>query len=75
MVFMKHQYDADRGIHASHYYDGLTAMQKDELIVKLRRQGLSQAKIGKRLGLTQQGISKAIRRISEGRLGRDPRAE
>jgi DNA-binding MarR family transcriptional regulator len=70
---MKHQYNADEGIKTGYYYSGLSPIQRDELIVELRRKGLSQSKIARRLGVTQQGISKALRRIAEGRLGRDAR--
>lgn len=52
------QYDADRGIRRGHYYDGLTASQQDELIIKLHNLGWSQSRIGRQLGMTQQGISK-----------------
>ena len=72
----RRQYDADRGIRRSHYYDddGLTAMQRDELIIKLHNQGLSQSQIARRLGnVTQQGISKALKRIAAGRVGAGPR--
>jgi DNA-binding NarL/FixJ family response regulator len=55
------------------YYDGLTAPQRDELILRLLARGYSQAQIARRIGYTQQGISKAIRRIRAGRPGRDPR--
>ncbi len=71
---MKHQYDADRGIRRSFYYDGLSAVERDELIVKLHNRGLSQSQIAKRLGnITQQGISKALKRIAAGRTGAGPR--
>ena len=70
---MRHQYDADRGIRTGYYYDGLSPIERDELIVKLARQGYSQSKIARQLGVTQQGISKALKRIAEGRIGRDAR--
>jgi IS30 family transposase len=70
---MRRQFDSDVGIKGVGYYAGLTAGERDELIVKLHRKGFSQAKIAHRLGLTQQAISKALRRIAEGRPGRDPR--
>jgi hypothetical protein len=66
-------YDADRGIRTGYYYDGLSTRERDELIVKLSRRGWSQAQIGRRLGMTQQGVAKALRRIAEGRHARDPR--
>ena len=49
-------------------------MERDELIVTLRRRVRTQAQIGRRLGMTQQGVAKALSRIAEGRPGRDPRA-
>jgi transcriptional regulator len=68
-------YEADKGIRRSHYYDqgGLTAAQQDELITRLHQRGWSQSRIGRELGLTQQGISKALRRIAAGRVGAGPR--
>jgi transcriptional regulator len=68
-------YDADKGIRTGYYYDDMVAPKRDALIVRLRRKGWSQAKIARRLGHTQQGVSKALQRIAEGRLGRDPRAD
>jgi predicted transcriptional regulator len=55
------------------YYDSLPSLERDRLIVKWTKQGYSQKRIAVTLGLTQQGVSKALRRISEGRPGRDPR--
>jgi transcriptional regulator len=49
-------------------------MERDELIVTLRRRGRTQARIARRLGMTQQGVAKARSRIAECRPGRDPRA-
>jgi transcriptional regulator len=49
-------------------------MERDELIVMLRRLGRTQTQIARRLGMTQQGVAKALSRIAEGRPGRDPRA-
>jgi IS30 family transposase len=70
-------YEADRGIRRSHYYDddGMTAGQRDELIWKLHQRGLSQGKIARQLGntITQQGISRALKRIAAGRVGAGPR--
>jgi len=52
----------------------LSTMERDELIVTLRRLGRTQTQIARRLGMTQQGVAKALSRIAEGRPGRDPRA-
>ena len=49
-------------------------MERDELIMTLRRLGRAQTQIARRLGMTQQGVAKALSRIAEGRPGRDPRA-
>ena len=45
-------------------------MERDELIVTLRRRGRTQAQIARRLGMTQQGVAKAHSRIAEGRSQR-----
>ena len=47
-------------------------MERDELIVMLRRRGRTQAQIARRLGMTQQGVAKALSRLPK--AGRDPRA-
>jgi len=68
--------NAGRGIRARYYYsddDERVASEHNALIVRLRRMGWSQTKIGRRLGLTQQGVSKALLRIAEGRPGTGPR--
>jgi hypothetical protein len=41
--------------------------------VALIRAGYTQQQVAAHLGLTQQGISKALRRIKAGRSGRDRR--
>jgi DNA-binding MarR family transcriptional regulator len=64
--------DSDYG-NKQHFYDGLTSPQLDAEIIRLTRAGLSQSQVGRRLGLTQQGVSKALKRIKAGRQGRDPR--
>jgi hypothetical protein len=70
-------YEADKGIRRSHYYedDGLVSFQRDELIMRLHRAGWSQSQIARhpQIGLTQQAISKALRRIAAGRVGAGPR--
>ena len=52
------------------YYDatGLTAPQRDELIVRLRRRRHSYRKIGKAIRMSPQGVLQALRRMA------DPRA-
>jgi transcriptional regulator len=49
-------------------------MERDELIVTLRRRGRTQAQIARQLGMTQQGVANALSRIADGRPGRDLRA-
>jgi hypothetical protein len=66
-------YDAGKGIRTRYYYDDMVAPERDALIVRLRCEGWSQAQDARRLALLQQGVSRALQRISEGRLGRDPR--
>lgn len=59
------------------YFDQvhLTTPQRDALIVKLRREGMSLRQIAKRTGMGSAGaVASALQRIAEGRPGRDPRA-
>jgi hypothetical protein len=74
-------FDSDRGIRRSSYYDDteLTATMVDELIVKAFNRGWSQSQIARYLKnrgaqpATQQGVSRALRRIAAGRVGAGPR--
>lgn len=43
---------------------GLTTSQRDQLILKYHKQGWSQRKIGTKLGMTQAGVSHAIKRLT-----------
>jgi hypothetical protein len=43
---------------------GLAPVARDELIVKLRKQGWTQARIAERLHMTQPGVLYALRRIA-----------
>lgn len=52
----------------------LTATQRDQMIVKLRRHGYSYRQIGSVVGMTANGVMTSLRRIEEGRPGRNPRA-
>jgi hypothetical protein len=54
------------------YYDrtGLTAYQRDQLIVELRRRGFTFRQIAPRVGMSPGGVLRALRRIGEGRLVR-----
>jgi hypothetical protein len=51
----------------------MTSAERDELITKLRRQGCTLVHIGRRCGMSANGVLEALHRISEGRPGRDPR--
>ena len=48
----------------------MNAATRDALIVTLRRRGLTHKQIAARVGLTDRGVSAALRRIAEGRPGR-----
>jgi len=54
------------------YYEdtGLTAYQRDQLILTLRRRGFTYRLIADRVGMTPGGVLRALRRIGEGREGR-----
>jgi DNA-binding NarL/FixJ family response regulator len=43
---------------------GMTGLQRDQLILRLRSRGYSQAKIAHHLGMTQQAISYALMRLA-----------
>ncbi len=56
--------------------DGVPYMsgpERDALIVRLRRRGWTYRRIGKALGMSANGVMLALRRIVEGRAGRDLR--
>lgn len=71
---MERVYEADKGIRRG-YYGGLVSFQRDELIWNLHQRGWSQSRIARhpQIGLTQQGISRALKRIAAGRVGTGPR--
>src|ERR1700751_3108821 len=62
-------YDAGKGIRTRDYYDDMVAPERDALIIRLLCKGWSQAQDARRLALLQQGVSRALQRIAEGRLG------
>lgn len=66
-------YDAGKGIRTRDCHDDMVAPERDALIIRLRCKGWAQAQDARRLALLQQGVSRALHRIAEGRLGRDPR--
>ena len=47
--------------------------QRDQLIVELRRRGWTYARIGKKVGMSENGVSESLTRIRQGRPGRAPR--
>lgn len=57
------------------YYDELkmTGEERDELIVKLRNAGWSYRDVGAQVGMSANGVMHALRRIADGRRGRNPR--
>jgi hypothetical protein len=55
-----------------HYYDGLTAAQRDAKIAELRRRGWKLKDIAAALNMSISGVGDACKRIRAGRPGRDP---
>lgn len=53
---------------------GLTSQQRDETVVRLRKQGLTLKAIATRVGMSVSGVYTVLERVAEGRPGRDPRA-
>ena len=49
----------------------LTSLTRDQRILELRRRGMTQARIGQEVGLTQQGVHLALARLA-GRPRRQP---
>ena len=65
---------AERKTHWSEFdKSGMTSVQRDVLVVKLRQQGYSIRQIAAHVGMSAAGIRHALERIEEGRAGRDPR--
>jgi DNA-directed RNA polymerase specialized sigma24 family protein len=56
----------------SRYYD-LPAHERDKLIMELRLRGWSYRAIGKRVGMSANGVMHSLRRMNEGREGRAER--
>lgn len=55
------------------YYSGMTATERDEMIVTLRRRGKTLRQIATAVGMSTSGVSDALHRIAEGGRGVDPR--
>ena len=47
----------------------LNAPDRDEMIVALRRRGWTYAKIGRRVGMSESGVKRALDRIRAGGYG------
>ena len=47
----------------------IPAAQRDLWIVKLRRAGWTHARIGKRVGMSESGVRRALERIRDGGFG------
>jgi hypothetical protein len=47
----------------------IPAQRRDELIVRLRRRGMTYAKIGKHVGMSESGVKRALDRIADGGFG------
>lgn len=51
----------------------LSADQKDAMLVTLRRRGWTLDRIAKHMGMSHGGVHAALKRIAEGRPGKDER--
>jgi hypothetical protein len=47
----------------------LPPIRRDEMIVKLRRAGWTHARIGRRVGMSESGVRRALERIRGGGFG------
>ncbi len=56
------------GRTAGRYY-ALSAPDRDRLIVDLRRQGWTHARIGRRVGKNESGVRRHLKRMSAGGFG------
>lgn len=54
---------------ASRYYE-LSSQERDKLIKELRMRGWSYRAIGKRVGMSANGVMHSLRRMAEGKEGR-----
>ena len=55
-------------------YYRLNAEDRDKKIRELHGLGFSYREIGKRVGMSANGVMHSLRRMQQGRPGRDPRA-
>lgn len=47
----------------------IPAPRRDQLIMQLRRRGWTYERIGKRVGMTESGVRRALERIAAGGFG------
>jgi DNA-binding Lrp family transcriptional regulator len=59
---------------ANQRYYRLNSDDRDKKILLLRQRGMSYRDIGKQVGMSANGVMHSLRRMQEGRPGRDPRA-
>jgi hypothetical protein len=64
---------AGRGVVVPERLYRLPAGERDRLIVALRKQGWSLARIGRRVGMSRGGVLRALERIERGDPGVDRR--
>src|ERR1700733_1697018 len=50
-------------------YYGINATDRDRMIVQLRRAGWTYKRIGKRVGMSESGVLRAVQRIRDGGFG------
>ena len=47
----------------------LPAIERDRMILQLKRRGLTHKRIGAAVGMTESGVRRALQRIAEGGFG------
>ncbi len=47
----------------------IPAVERDRMIIQMRRAGFTYAQIGKRVGMSESGVRRALQRIRDGRFG------
>jgi transcriptional regulator with XRE-family HTH domain len=55
-------------------YYKMSASERDKMIRELRLRGMSYRDIGRRVGMSANGVMQSLRRMQRGRPGLDPRA-
>lgn len=59
----------DGSVHRADRLYAIPAQERDRLIIQLRRAGWTYKRIGKRVGMSESGVARAVQRIREGRFG------